>query len=177
MLLQPDKYWHWFFDPKQQRMTLLLGEQMQFVSELASRKMSHAAWNAQEFTCTQTQNYYHFLDALENVEWPDPVKVQIALNALTFSEFHRPIMPQSWFFERFSEFQSCQFAELVLLKTKYKNVRFIVLEASSETALCMCLEDEVELTSAKVMNRFEIIKVMNDRIIKYSKCGDYAKAI
>ncbi|CAG9001313.1 MAG: Cell division protein ZapC [Candidatus Celerinatantimonas neptuna] len=177
MLLQPNKHWHWFFDTEQQRMTLLLGEEMQFISELASRKMSHAAWDAQEFTCSQTQNYYHLLDSLEKIDWPDPIKVQIALNALTFAEFHSPIMPQSWFFERFSESNPCHFAELILLKTKDKNVQFIVLEATPETTLCMCLENKIKLTSAKIMNRFDIIKVMNDRILKPTNSDFYAEVI
>lgn len=177
MLLHPNKNWHWLFDSKLQRMTLLLGEQMQFVSELEGRKMSPAASQAGEFTCEQTQYYLYLLEVLEDTNWPDPIKVQTALNALTMKYFHKPMMPQSWFFTQGSEMQPCQFGELIQLKTQKSLAWFMVLEAEPTSALCMCLDKELWLSGAKSMSQFDVIKVMRDRIIEPESVKQYARAV
>ncbi|MFM2484068.1 cell division protein ZapC domain-containing protein [Celerinatantimonas yamalensis] len=177
MLLHPNKTWRWFYDPTLQRMTLLLGEQMQFVSELDGRKMSLAAQRAGEFTCDQTQRYLQLLDVLQGFNWPDPIKVQTALNALALAEYHKPVMPQSWFFEQGSQMQPCEFAEVVSLKTQCGLARFIVLDVEPTTALCMCLEKELVLGAAKTMHCFEVIKVMRDRLVEDEPPKVFAQAV
>lgn len=165
MLLHPNKEWRWFFDPSQQRMMLLLGRDLQFVTELEGRKMNTAGYSAQEFTCEQTQRYYQLIEQLQVYDWPTPVKVQIALNALALAEYHKPMMPQSWFFEQGNEMQPCEVGDIIAMKSHYGYADFLVLEVEPTTALCMALDRETQLSSTKTLNRFGVIKVMRDRII------------
>ncbi|MFM2481204.1 cell division protein ZapC domain-containing protein [Celerinatantimonas sp. YJH-8] len=165
MLLQPNKEWRWLFESSRQRMTLLLGRDLQFITELEGHKMNIAGHSAQEFTCEQTRRYYQLVERLQVFDWPIPVKVQVVLNALTMAEYHKPVMPQSWFFEQGSEMQPCEVGDIIAMKTHYGHADFMVLEVEATTALCMALDPETPLSSTKTLNRFGVIKVMRDRII------------
>lgn len=177
MLLQPNKSWQWYFDPTIQRMTLLLSDEMQFVSELEGRKMSPAAQRAEQFTCEQTHRYNRILESLAGYDWPDPIKVQMALNALTFADYHKPMMPQSWFFEQGREMQPCEFGEIIYLQAPQQLGRFIVLDVQPTTALCMSIDSEITLSATKTLCRFGVIKVMKDRIMEQPELKMFARAV
>jgi cell division protein ZapC len=164
MYLQPNSNWQWKFDEERQMMTLLIDPDMLFVSGLEARKMSPIGFEASSFSCQHTQAYYHYLESLEPFAWPDPIKVQLALNALAACEFHKPLMPQSWFFAHQGEMQECHKGEILMLETERGDAYFMVVEVETTSALCMAIETNTYLTSTKYLPQFGIVKVMRDRL-------------
>lgn len=168
MFLQPNKTWRWQYDDEHQSLSLIINNNMRFVSAVTGRKINQDGITASEFSCLHSQLYYQYLESLDEFDWPAPIKVQAALNALAIVEYHQPLIPQSWFFAHQGEMQECVQGEVLTLETERGDALFMAVEVEATTVLCMALEPGIFLNDYKTLNQFDAIKVMRDRIKPYS---------
>lgn len=165
MILKPDDNWLWQFDIDASTLSLKLGDEFEFQPYLPVKKMVAIKQPDMAFSLDDTTIYYQLLEQLSDHDLPNAIKVHWILNAITAIRFHKPLMPQSWFYATQAQRYQPQQGELVELVGKaFHGAQYLVLEACEQTSLCMLIEREHFLSAQKTLQQFDVIKVMNDRV-------------
>ncbi|MFO6425387.1 cell division protein ZapC [Motilimonas sp. KMU-193] len=165
MILKPDDNWLWKIDNKTSQLTLELGDDLVFQPYLNRKKMVPFYQTVQPFSVDDAAIYYQLLDQLSQHDLANAVKVYWILNAITAVRFHKPMMPQSWFFKTQSGFYQASQGELIGLTCNAGHTaRYLVLESNSQISLCMLVDQQHEFSQHKTLQQFDVIKVMNDRV-------------
>lgn len=179
MIIEPKECWHWGFCRNSDSLVLHLDTNLKFVCAIQHKQLissvTPAAGSKYAFCMQDAELYYQVIEALSALSLSDPQRVQIALNFIANSKFHRPLMPQSWFFDpQVIQSYQAQVAELVELKGQfYSNTtgllvngtaQFLVVETNESMSTLMLIDPELQLKSGKTLQTFQQIKVMNDRL-------------
>ncbi|KPZ70938.1 MULTISPECIES: cell division protein ZapC [Shewanella] len=177
MLLMPNKDWQWEFNECYKRLSISLGPDMEFLTPYKSKSLIPDALITSEFSVEHAKFYIHMLETLPKiVNMSDAAIVQTALNATASHFLLKPQMPKSWFFEISQECVYCEVGKLFLLNASGNNVLVLVVENSLQAALVMVLSKECPLTETKVLQQFETIKVMHNRLNPLKKIAQVVAA-
>jgi len=164
MLLEPSNKWYWQYDCASQFIVIQLSDGLAMSCQLERRNMNNLCKGRINFCAEDSSYYYYFLEALKDLPFSVPEKVQIALNAVTNLRFHKVKMPQSWFFDYHYSNESLSTGDVISLSFKDNYAAFIILEADERVSTCMLLETEAQLSDSKRLAKFDVIRVMNDRV-------------
>jgi len=165
MLLKPTDEWYWRFCNDQQKVVLDLGDELMFVSHYPAKKLVPAARSGGRFSVEDASIYYQLLDGLGMTELPAAVKVQTVLNAIVAIKYHKPLMPQGWFFSEQLEVVAPEVGMVTMLDTVAgEEGYFLVVECNQDASLCLLLEPQLGLNEQKALSQFDLIKVMNNRL-------------
>lgn len=164
MLLEPSNKWYWQYDCVSQNIVIQLSDGLAMSCHLDKRNMNNLCKGRINFCAEDSSYYYYFLEALKDLAISVPEKVQIALNAVTSLRFQKVKMPQSWFFDYKNLDTSFSTGDLITLSLRATQVQFVVLEADERVSTCMLLEDTIKLSDMKTLSKFDVIRVMNDRV-------------
>jgi len=164
MLLEPSNKWYWQYDCASQFIVIQLSDGLAMSCHLDKRNMNNLCKGRINFCAEDSSYYYYFLEALKDVALSVPEKVQIALNAVTNLRFHKVKMPQSWFFDFINSQVSFSTGDIITLSIKGNKNRFVILEADERVSTCMLLDADVQLSDSKKLAKFDVIRVMNDRV-------------
>lgn len=164
MCIQPNDNWQWHYDAQDDRLMLDLSDRMIFATEYKGRVLVPNAFCTQAFCVDDAALYYQLMDKAADLDWSVPHQVQLVLNAIAVSRFYKPLMPQSWFFNE--QQGSCvpELGSLVCMQTSHGLGEFMVIEAGDQASVCLNLTEELILTTSKILPRFAVIKVMNNRM-------------
>lgn len=166
MLLKPDKDWQWKFCHEKNRLLLELSDGMVFVSAFKQSVLVNDAFTDGCFSIEQTQDHTTFVEKLcGQLPLPDDFICQIVLNAVAAKSFYKPLMPKSWFFEPAASVSSAQVGNIVKLQSAHQTRHYIVVESSTAASTLLLIESEHVLNDVKSLSQFDLIKVMNDRLI------------
>ncbi|OLQ69988.1 cell division protein ZapC [Photobacterium proteolyticum] len=164
-MLKPTDSWTWYYDHKDDSLMLDLGEEMVFRVSIPTKHLVTSAFERTVFTVDDATIYQGFLENIAQLELSAPRKVELALNAVAASRFHKPMMPKSWFFETQQGGCEPENGDVVTLQTEFGAAKYLVIENSGCASLCMLADVEpLALTSTKEMTFCDTIKVMNDRM-------------
>jgi len=164
MLLEPSNKWYWQYDCAGQFIVIQLSDGLAMSCHLDKRNMNNLCKGRINFCAEDSSYYYYFLEALKDLAFSVPEKVQIALNAVTSLRFQKVKMPQSWFFDYTNLESSFSTGDIITLSLRGTQVQFVVLEADDRVSTCMLLEDSIKLSDMKTLVKFDVIRVMNDRV-------------
>lgn len=171
MFLQPNDQWQWHYDAKSDRLMLELSDEMIFATEYQGRQLVPASFTTQPFCVDDASLYYQLMDNATDLNWSVPHQVQLVLNAIAVSRFYKPLMPQSWFFIELGQQLMPERGELVVMHTQHGEGVFMVIEAGEQASVCLNLTEELMLSGNKLMPRFAVIKVMNNRFGLYHRAA------
>lgn len=166
-MLQPSNYWQWQLD-SDRRLLLDIDQSMAFTTAYNKKQLTMEVLNDTSFSLEDAIYYEDLTVKLQSLGiWSTPEVVQIALNATAANRYYKPVMPKSWFFK--TNEMTIHFGETVrdltvLLHTEQDCGRFLLIEQNDSASLCMLLDEQLQLNDSKVLEQFEIIKVMNDRL-------------
>ncbi len=141
-----------------------LSDRMIFATEYKGRQLVPCSFTTQPFCVDDAALYYQLMDKIVELDWSTPHQVQLVLNAIAVSRFYKPLMPQSWFFNEQQSPCSLEVGTLVCMQTPHGRGEFMVIEAGDQASVCLNLTDELILTTSKILPRFGVIKVMNNRM-------------
>ena len=164
MLLEPNNKWYWQYDLASQLIIIQLSDGLAMSCQLDKRNMNNLCKGRVNFCAEDASYYYYFLESVKDLSIGTAGKVQIALNAVTNLRFHKIRMPQSWFFNYAHSVSSVNTGDLITLTTTNEHLSLLVLEADERVSTCMSLSNKIELSDTKSLNKFDIIRVMNDRV-------------
>jgi cell division protein ZapC len=164
MLLEPSNKWYWQYDNAGQPVIIQLSDGLAMSCHLDKRNMNTLCKGRTNFCAEDSSYYYYFLEAIKGLPLSVAEKVQVALNAVTHLRFHKIKMPQSWFFDY--KYSSCKFntGDLITLSVQGCDSNFIILESDERVSTCMLLQSDIQLSESKLLCKFDVIRVMNDRV-------------
>lgn len=164
MLLEPSNKWYWQYDLAAQSIIIQLSDGLAMSCQLDKCNMNEICKGKVHFTADDSSFYYYIIEAIKDLTLSDAQKTQLALNAVTNYRFHKIKMPQSWFFNFQAEAMRSKVGDLVTLSTADDSFEFIVLESDERVATCMLIQAQAQLSYAKCLQQFEVIRVMNNRV-------------
>jgi cell division protein ZapC len=165
MLLMPQKDWQWRYKDALGVLSISLGDEMEFFTPYRAKLLIPDALSEGEFTIEHARFYIELLDRLQKVlSVTDAALVQTALNATAAHFMLKPQMPKSWYFD---VSDVCVFSEpgkLFELKSCGSRALVLVVGNSLQAAQVMLLSKEITLSDAKVLQQFDSIKIMHNRL-------------
>lgn len=170
MLLHPSDNWKWYYNSSDRVLMLDMGEHYQFKSDLLSKNLTFDVCEGGTFSIDDADNYRLFLKAVTCFIKQDERFLAVVFNAVAAKRFHKPVMPQSWFFSKATDALSPNSGDIVVLANELNQGKFLIIENCGEASLCMCMEDDFMLSENKKLGFSGSIKVMNDRMGTY--CND-----
>jgi len=166
VLIKPNKDWKWNFCHNQNRLTLEMGEGMIFVSAFSKRHLVNDAFNNEYLSIEQGEDFTLFFEKLDaQLPVPSDFIYQITLNCLVAKNFYKPLMPKSWFFATAPALSSALLGNVVKLQSATECRHYVVVESNTNASTLLLIEKSHVLNDVKSMAQFELIKVMNDRLI------------
>ncbi|RUO36484.1 cell division protein ZapC domain-containing protein [Aliidiomarina sanyensis] len=111
------------------------------------------------------QRYADYLD--EHSALSTSQQFEIALHAAALVRFGKLMLPQSWYFQ-FGPFSTehpwPQTHLFCALTSGSSQGDFLIIEQDERCSLCMLVDDRFELAGFRSMERFEVTRVLNDRL-------------
>lgn len=162
-MLQPKIHWYWYCD--NQHLMLSLAKNLQFETPFKLRSLLNLPKDKQGFSLLDTERYTSLAEQLEssNLIVSAAELTQILLNAVAALAFHKPATLCSWYFSEQSD--AGVFKQLASLENQEGTGNVLVLEQSDKVATCMVISKSLILSPNKQLKQFELIKVMNNRLI------------
>ncbi|SUI72487.1 cell division protein ZapC [Shewanella morhuae] len=165
MLLMPQKDWQWKYNDSYGLLGVSLGSEIEFLTAYKARSLIPDALSGMEFSIEHAKFYMSLIDKLPKaLSLTDAAIVQIALNATAAHFMLTPQMPKSWFFDNSDVCVYSDVGKVFELKCQKQRVLALVIENTLQSALVMLLSPGCVLSSAKIMQQFETIKVMHNRL-------------
>ena len=172
-MLQAKADWYWFFDEQSQTLRLNMTEFV-FVSACKAKKLIPKAKETRSFSIEDNQSYCEFYNIItQQLDLSEATAVQIALNALAQHHFVLDEQPKSWYFLPQKNPRQDLFEQVVMIQSQFSSGTFLVLEEAQDCAKVMLLSQDMQLTESKNLARFDVIKVMNNRITSLNKQSTY----
>lgn len=172
-MLQPNEQWIWELNEAGQ-LTLHLDDDMLFQTPYRKRFVSEVIQQqAMPFSLEDAGFYEQFMDALNNFShWSLAEKVQVALNASAVIGFYKPVMPKSWFYHQnpAPTFDTLPLSSVVKLHTKTESGNCIVIDDTDDVVTTLLLDEKLVIDDHNEVKKFEVIKVMKNRIFE---CAEY----
>ena len=164
-MLKPRDNWTWYFDDKENRLMLDLGEDMLFKTNLCRKRLVDHAIDVNTFCVDDATSYQVYLESLSCLDLSQPRQTELALYCVAAKRFHKPVQPKSWFFdEGYFDNQAAE-GDIVTLANANGKGQFIVLEVNDGVCLLARVSlDGFLLREGKTLAFGEPIKVMQDRI-------------
>lgn len=165
-MLKPRDTWNWFFDEQENALMLDLGSDMLFRVNLPKKHLVDCAYTDTDFTVDDASAFQAFKESASNLNLTEPRQAELVLNCVASKRFHKPVQPQSWFFDEQATDYLPNEGDIVHLKNSYGEGYFMVIEVCHNASLCAYIEtDEFALNGRKVLKFGEPIKVMHNRMV------------
>ena len=128
------------------------------------RQLSEAARAGMHFSLEDAALYEQICHYLASFKlWTEGEIAVIALHATAAKLHLQPVLAKSWFFKTYQG-QIPTTEAVIELHSKKQSGQFLIIECDNECSLCMCLEAHIQLDNHFSLERFETIKVLNNRI-------------
>ncbi|MBV7314619.1 cell division protein ZapC [Shewanella sp. NIFS-20-20] len=166
MLLMPQRDWQWGYNDTHHVLGASLGSEMEFLTPYAYKQLIPDARGVMAFNMDHAKYYIELIDKIKlQLNVADAQLVQVALNATAARFMLTPQMPRSWFFNPSHQCVYGEVGKVVELETTAsQRTKVLIVETSLQAALVMILNKQCHLTDQKHLQRFDVIKVMHDRL-------------
>lgn len=169
-MLLPKTDWFWY--THQQTLRIDLGGDLSFVVPYPLKLLINLPMGKQLFSLQDTEHYVGLGENLaqSGITLGSGQLSQILLNATAALTFHKPLSVKSWHFAtQGTPGVHCHLAllEPLIQDGSYALGEVLVLQQDRDTATCMSLAPSFQINATKTLAQFELIKVMNNRLIPY----------
>ena len=164
-MLQPSADWYWFCESQQ--LMLSLGKTLQFQCAYNCGRLVSPPLEKQWFSMLDSERYMQLVEQLTDSQLgiSGAELTQIALNGVAALAFHRPLALKSWYFSE--QAYPGAIGQIASLENELNRGDVLILEHNSNVSTCMVVSKTLQLDVSKQLKQFELIKVMNNRLIPY----------
>lgn len=142
------------------KVTQSLSFKRSFLRDRLPEQVSFSMDDAEVF-----QNFSDYLDTYSALSTNE--QFDIALHATALVRFGKLMLPQSWYFKfgSFGDSKAWPKDHLFCsLNSGTSQADFLIIEQDERCALCMLVDESFEVGGFKTMQRFEVTRVLNDRL-------------
>lgn len=161
-MLQPMTDWYWFSESGQ--LMLSMGKEWQCTTAYGQKHIVNMPKSNQLFSLDDTECYLTLADKLlaSCGHFSEAQLTHILINATAAMMFHKPVTPKSWLFNEVESYGAHH--KLARVGNKYNSGVVVVLTDEHSLATCMLISTKLQLSEAKVLGQFELIKVAKTRL-------------
>lgn len=165
-MIKPEDGWYWYFDPKHDRMMLVISSQMVFRSRFSSKLLASDAFQTATFTVDDIRLFHLFDEQCCLLPINDTLRAELVLNGLVAQRFLKPVLPKSWYFTLQPSKIQVQQGTIIAVNVinSDETIFFMAVEVGETASLCVLAQPVCNLAGKK-MFLGEALKVMNDRFI------------
>ncbi|WP_157981226.1 cell division protein ZapC domain-containing protein [Aliidiomarina iranensis] len=142
------------------KVTQTLSFKRSFLRDRLPQQVSFSMDDAETF-----QNFADYLDSYSALSSNE--QFDIALHATALVRFGKLMLPQSWYF-KFGNFGGNEAWPddylFCSLNSGTAEADFLIIEKDERCSLCMLVDESFEVGGFKTMQRFEVTRVLNDRL-------------
>ncbi|RUO31790.1 hypothetical protein CWE12_01970 [Aliidiomarina sedimenti] len=156
--------WLWIFDDERQCLQLSTDDVLLDVS-YRRRQLQQYLPEQEAFSMDDVEHFNRFQDYLEQYSSLSvSQQFQACLHATAALHFLKPSLPQSWHFQ-FADHEPWPEDHLsCALDSGLDCCDMLLLEQDERSSLCLLLDQSMRLSPTKTLNRYECIRVLNDRL-------------
>jgi cell division protein ZapC len=164
VILQASKQWQWKCCNQKNRLLVDLDSELQLCTPFRPRQLIADIKSEPYFSIDEALFYQNVFNYLLRFDvWSEPECCQIALNATAVKFYLLPVQAKSWFFERYQGSENITEA-FITLKSLVDKGDFFIVDQSNDCVLCLCLSESFKLDEHLLLEQFQAIKVLNDRV-------------
>ena len=168
-MFKPNNNWSWRFNHRKKILTLVFDNGSEYELSIHHKNLAHLSHIDRVFTVEDAVLFDYFFNAVDQYFETDDLKFNVIINALASKNFHKPILPKSWFFKEQTMMCSPNLGDIVTLTTlDGHTLQCLAVENSGNATLLLSINvDDIDLNSTKQFCFLECMKVMNNRIRTY----------
>ena len=162
--MQASKEWQWLRCSERNRLLVDLGDELQLCTPYTLHQLTGDSISTPNFCIDDAEYYQNVYFYLQHLKvWTEAQCCQIALHA-TAAKFHlKPMLAKSWFFSEYTGNADRTEAIIALTSCEQTGELFIV-ECDAESSLCISLNAHFKLDEHLILEPFQAIRVLNNRI-------------
>jgi cell division protein ZapC len=167
-MLSPSERWYWTYCSNTDRLLLEISENARYCAPFAGRNLVHQP-KMQPFSMAEAEAYWLITESLQQLDLADAERLEICLAGLSAAYLQQQAH-KSWYFQQGTVCDTGQF-DLVQLRGLSSQTA-LVLSVETDSVTCLLL-GEISTLAGKQLPRFQVIRVLRNRISKLSLAASY----
>jgi|SRR5690554_1609135 len=161
--------WQWKYDSEQEELHILMDSGLSQTLHYKKKHLRPDMPAICDFSLEDAQFYSTTMDYLDTHAQLSPTEqLMVALHATAIQGFGKALMPQSWHFQTGMVEIWPDTHRLCTLNSGFAKGSFLLIGSDERTALCMLTEESFEVATTKVMKRFDVVRVLKDRLLSHA---------
>ncbi|RTE87217.1 MULTISPECIES: cell division protein ZapC domain-containing protein [Gammaproteobacteria] len=160
--------WHWRYNKEQEELSI---EMDGGVTQALEYRRKHLRPDMPESASFSMEDAELFSKLQNYQEDHSPLAASeqflIALHGAAIKRAGKALMPQSWHFQTGVIEPWPEDHLFCALNSGFAKGCFLIIDQDDRTALCMLVDSSFEVASTKVMRRYEVIRVLKDRLLSH----------
>jgi cell division protein ZapC len=167
-MLSPSERWYWTYCSKTEKLLLEISDNARYCAPFAGKNLVYQP-KTQPFSMIEAEAFWLITDSLQQLDLADAERLEICLAGLSAAYLQQQAH-KSWYFQQGSVCDAGLF-ELVQLRGLSSQIA-LVLAVETECVTCLLL-GEISTLAGKQLPRFQVIRVLRNRISKLSLAKPY----
>lgn len=158
--------WQWKYDAAQEQLHILMDSGLMQTLSYKKKHLRPDMPALCDFSVEDATFHAEIMDYQDAYSPFSPTdQLLTALHATAIQRFGKALMPQSWHFQTGmleswpTEHKYCT------LNSGFAKGDFLLVGGDDRTSLCMLIEPSFEVATTKLMKRFDVVRVLNDRLL------------
>ncbi|RUO44126.1 hypothetical protein CWE15_02865 [Aliidiomarina taiwanensis] len=160
--------WQWRYDTANEALCAIMDNGIEQPLVFKKKHFRNDMPALCDFTLDDANLHSTLLEYQETQEGTAPSDFfLVALHGAAIARFGKALMAQSWHFQT-NTLEEWPVNHLYCrLKSGFEEKSFIIVSQDHRSSLCMLLDDTFEIGANKVMKRFDVVRVLNDRLFSH----------
>lgn len=160
--------WQWKYDAEQEQLDILMSDGLMQTLHYQKKHLRPDMPAIREFSLEDAHFYSNTMEYLDTYSQLSPTEqLMVTLHATAIQGFGKALMPQSWHFQTGMIENWPKEHRLCVLNSGFAKGGFLVVGSDERTVLCMLVEPSFEVATTKVMKRFDVVRVLKDRLLSH----------
>lgn len=160
--------WQWRYNTANQELCAIIDNGLEQSLVFEKKHFRNDMPSLCDFTLDDANGHTKLLEYQEAQQGSSPSDYfLVALHGAAIARFGKALMPQSWHFQTNTHEHWPAEHLYCRLKSGFEEGSFIIVSQDERSCLCMLLDDSFEVGANKVMKRFDVVRVLNDRFFSH----------
>lgn len=160
--------WQWCYDKEQDQLSIEMDGGLVQALEYRRKHLRSDMPASADFSLEDAE-LFEKLQSYQEAYSPLSTSEQflIALHGTAIRNAGKALMPQSWHFQTGVIEPWPEEHLFCALNSGFSKGCFLMIEQDERTALCLLVDSTFEVATTKVMRRYEVIRVLKDRLLSH----------
>ncbi|MCC5855076.1 MAG: cell division protein ZapC [Idiomarina sp.] len=158
--------WQWHYNQTEELLQIAVDGGLLHSLEYRKKHLRPDMPEEASFTMEDAEFFSSLLDYQENHSpYSTTEQLQVGFHGVAMRRFGKALMPQSWHFQTGVIEPWPQEHLFCTLNSGFAKGNFLIIDRDERTVLCMLIDASFEVATTKIMKRYEVIRVLQDRLL------------